>query len=67
MTDSYTYRTQWSPEDAAHVGFCVEFPSLSWLAGTPHQALSGIRGLVEDILTDMRANGEVPPRSLENA
>jgi hypothetical protein len=30
--DHYTYRVTWSPEDNEHVGQCVEFPSLSWLA-----------------------------------
>ena len=28
MTDHYTYRITWSPEDGEHVGLCVEFPSL---------------------------------------
>ena len=33
--DKYTYRVTWSEEDNEHVGLCVEFPSLSWLARTP--------------------------------
>jgi hypothetical protein len=43
--DHYTYRVTWSPEDQEHVGLCTEFPSLSWLATTPEEALSGIRQL----------------------
>ena len=43
MTDHYTYRLTWSPEDGEHLGLCAEFPSLSWLAPTPGEALSGIR------------------------
>ena len=41
--DHYTYRVTWSPEDGEHVGLCVEFHSLSWLATSPEEALSGIR------------------------
>lgn len=40
--DHYTYRVTWSAEDSEHVGLCVEFPSLSWLASTPEDALAGI-------------------------
>ena len=36
--DHYTYRVTWSPEDGEHVGLCVEFPSLSWLATAPEEA-----------------------------
>ena len=38
----YTYRVRWSPEDNEHVGSCVEFPSISWLAKTPEAALRGV-------------------------
>ena len=64
MTDHYTYRITWSPEDSEHLGICMEFPSLSWLAPTPDKALSGIQKLVGSILTDMLANGEIPPEPL---
>ena len=47
--DRYTYRVTWSEEDQEHVGLCVEFPSLSWLAEDPEQALQGIRQLVQTI------------------
>ena len=60
----YTYRVTWSVEDQAHVGLCVEFPSLSWLARTPEKALAGIRQLVADVVTDMRASGEPIPEAL---
>ena len=61
MTSHYTYRISWSTEDDEHVGQCVEFPSLSWLAPTPAEALAGIQKLVDDILKDMWDNGEKPP------
>ena len=64
MTDHYTYRITWSAEDGEHVGLCAEFPSLSWLAVTPDEALAGIRRLVSDSVADMRATGETPPQPM---
>ena len=64
MADHYTYRITWSPEDGEHLGRCAEFPSLSWLARTPGEALAGIRALVSDVLRDMHANGETPPKAM---
>lgn len=51
--DHYTFRVTWSPENGEHVGLCEEFPSLSWLAGTPESALRGIRNLVAEVVADM--------------
>ena len=62
--DHYTYRVTWSPEDNEHVGLCLEFPSLSWLAASPEEALSGIRQTVAEAVADMRANGEQIPEPL---
>lgn len=59
--DHYTYRVTWSPEDGEHVGLCIEFPSLSWLAETPEGALSGIRKVVSDVLADLTASGDPVP------
>lgn len=59
--DHYTFRVTWSPEDGEHVGLCAEFPSLSWLAGTPESALKGIRRLVAEAVADMQASGEPVP------
>jgi predicted HicB family RNase H-like nuclease len=60
----YTYRVTWSPEDNEHLGLCVEFPSLSWLAETPEQALIGIRQVVAEVVADLQANGEIIPPAL---
>ncbi len=62
--DRYTYRVTWSEEDQEHVGLCLEFPSLSWLAETPEAALKGIRKLVAEVVADMHAGGECVPESL---
>ena len=64
MNDHYTYRITWSAEDKEHVGLCAEFPSLSWLAPSPDEALSGIQRLVRESVADMRATGEPVPAPL---
>ena len=59
--DRYTYRVTWSDDDNEYVGLCAEFPSLSWLAGTPESALKGIRKVVADVVEDMSSEGETAP------
>lgn len=60
-TARYSFHVTWSPEDAEFIATCVEFPSLSWLAGTPEKALTGLRIVVDEIVDDMRANDEPVP------
>ena len=62
--DRYTYRVTWSAEDEEYVGFCAEFPSLSWLAASPDAALNGIRRVVATVVEDLRANRETIPEPL---
>jgi predicted HicB family RNase H-like nuclease len=62
--DRYTYRVTWSEDDNEYVGLCAEFPSLSWLASTPEAALKGIRKVVEDVVKDMRRDGEEVPEPI---
>jgi predicted HicB family RNase H-like nuclease len=62
--DHYTYRVTWSQEDGEYLGLCLEFPSLSWLAGTPEKALSGIRKTVAEVVADMQSSGELVPQPL---
>ena len=62
--DRYTYRVTWSEEDQEHVGLCAEFPSLSWLAKTPEDALKGIRRVVADVVKDLKTSGEHVPEPL---
>ena len=62
--DRYTYRVTWSEDDNEYVGLCAEFPSLSWLASTPEAALKGIRKVVEEVVKDMRENGEEVPEPI---
>ena len=62
--DRYTYRVTWSEDDNEYVGLCAEFPSLSWLAKKPEEALKGIRKLVEDVVNDMQMEGEAVPEPI---
>ena len=62
--DRYTYRVTWSEEDEEYVGLCVEYPSLSWLAPTPQEALEGIRAVVADVVADMEASEETVPEPI---
>lgn len=63
-TDRYTYRVTWSEEDGEHVGLCAEFPSLSWLAASPEDALKGIRNTVAQVIDDLENDGERVPEPL---
>lgn len=62
--DRYTYRVTWSEEDQEYIAMCTEFPSLSWLEETQEEALSGIRHLVKECLSDMEKNGEEAPEPI---
>ncbi len=62
--DHYTYRVTWSEEDSEYIGLCAEFPSLSWLASEPEEALQGIRQVIADVVVDMQTNGENVPEPL---
>ena len=59
--NKFTYRITWSEEDQEFVGLCAEFPSLSWLAPDPDDALRGIRSLVKDCIEDIIVAGEDIP------
>jgi predicted RNase H-like HicB family nuclease len=60
----YTYRVTWSVEDGEHVATVAEFPSLSWLAPSPVEALTGLASVVHDVLADLASSGEPIPEPL---
>jgi len=62
--DKYTYRVTWSEEDGEYVGLCTEFPSLSWLAQSPEEALNGIRHVVAEVVMDLKVNAESIPEPI---
>ena len=59
--EKYTYRVVWSEDDQQYVGVCTEFPSLSHLAGSHDDALTGIVEVVRTVLADMRQEKQEPP------
>ena len=60
----YTYRVTWSVEDQEFVATCLEFPSLSWLAGSQLDALTGLENLIADTIQDMNSEDEAIPDPL---
>ena len=64
INDKYTYRITWSEDDGEYIGLCAEFPSLSWLAKTPENALSGIRKVVAEVISDMPENNQNIPEPI---
>ena len=62
--EHYTYRVTWSVDDEEFVGLCTEFPSLSYLDEERSRAMDGIIQLVNDVVDDMRVNGEEIPDPL---
>ena len=64
--DRYAYRVIWSANDDEYLGLCAEFPSLSWLAGTPEAALKGIRRVVAESIQIMEVDGDSIPKPLSN-
>lgn len=63
-TARYTYRVAWSTPDGEHVATVAELPSLSWLAPSPVEALSGLADLVREVVSDLEASGERVPEPL---
>ena len=66
MTDTkhYTYRVTWSGEDGEYVATVVELPSLSWLHAEQGEALRCLVDLVDEVVADLEANGEVIPEPI---
>jgi hypothetical protein len=49
------YTVEWSEEDQEYVATAAGFPSLSWLAPGPVQALSGLVRLIREYKRDLAA------------
>lgn len=62
MEDKLNYSVFWSEEDGEYVATTELFPSLSWFANDPVEALAGLYVLVIEILKDIEkeTNHEVP-------
>ena len=57
----YTYRVEWSEEDQEFVGTVAEFPSLSCLADSSLEALSGIQHVVLQAIDISEEEGKPVP------
>ena len=57
----YTYRVEWSEEDQEFVGIVAEFPSLSCLADSSLDALSGIQQVVLQAIDILEEEGKPVP------
>ena len=57
----YTYRAAWSPEDAAYLGQCVEFPALSAFGDSLEEALTEIRSVVAESIDILKEDSEAIP------
>lgn len=47
------FAVRWSAEDQEYVATCEAFPSLSWLAPGPIQALAGLTKLIRETRRDL--------------
>ena len=67
MSDRYTYRVEWSTEDDAYLGRCLEFPSLGAHGVSAQEALAEIESVVTESVQWMIEDGETPPEPLGSA
>jgi predicted HicB family RNase H-like nuclease len=60
----YAYRIEWSPDEEAYVGSCIEVPFLKRAAATAQQALTDIAEAADQYVADAQACGEEAPTPL---
>jgi predicted HicB family RNase H-like nuclease len=60
----YAYRVEWSPDEKAYLGACIEMPSLKRAAPTAEQAIADLTGAVDQHVQDLQACGEEAPTPL---
>jgi len=61
--EKYTYRIEWSEEDQAHIGRCLEFPSLAAHGKRADKALKEIEFLVGETIKILDKENEPVPES----
>jgi len=64
--NKYNYIVSWDEEDSVFVAKVLEFPSLAAHGDTQQEALAEIISLVDDVVTDLRLNGEPVPEPYRN-
>jgi len=58
MTEKCDYRVRWSEEDKQWAATADQYPSLSWLAGNPLEALAMLMELLLGITLDRQAGND---------
>ncbi|TCJ78419.1 UNVERIFIED_ORG: hypothetical protein EDC92_1062 [Dietzia maris] len=58
------YEVGWSEEDGEWVATSPEFPSLSWLAETPQDAIAGYIRMVQDVINELETEASSQNRVL---
>ncbi len=61
--EKYTYRIEWSEVDHAHIGRCLEFPSLAAHGKSADKALNEIEFLVGETIRIMDLEKQPVPES----
>ncbi len=64
LIEKYTYRTEWSDEDAVVIARCLEFPGLAAHGRTAEKAIVQIKAAVRDALSILAEDGDAPPEPL---
>lgn len=63
VSEHYSYRVVWSPDEQAFRGTVDEMPTLSWLAGEHIAALAGIRNRAREAVAEAVDGGRPPPEA----
>lgn len=61
LADKYTYRVEWSEEDAVHIATCLELPTLKAHGKTTELAIQSIKKAVLATLKWMKKDNEEIP------
>lgn len=53
IPDEFTFKFHY--DHGVYVATCDQYPSLSWIENTKHDALAGLLRLVADVILDLEA------------
>ncbi|HEY9424509.1 MAG TPA: hypothetical protein VIP54_06875 [Microterricola sp.] len=63
VSEHYSYRVVWSPDEQAFRGTVDEMPALCWYAGEHIAALAGIRNRAREAVAEAPDGGRPPPEA----
>lgn len=64
IADRLSYRVEWSDEDDAYIGRCMELPSVAGHGDDPPQALAAVQEAASEAIAWMQEEGEAIPEPL---